>query len=465
MAGRAFIKIFLILIFLTALISENIFAAVESIGEVNAKDNSTGTVLAGFSADLILSIIIDMSQAEPGEEIESIQISVPNGLSVKPKTVKSVAVGGRVIPNFTESVPDKNFIMITLPNLITLTSTVSIEFTVDVSSIPIPQLTFVVGLIAINQRLLIASIKPGNSDGRVNNDSLTIKSVLATKPLAPYDLKAEPDPDGENDIILSWNSPEDVGISGYLIYRSDKGDEPIANISSAFQNDYVDRDLKPGKYSYTVRSYKTETLRSDPSNTVSAVANPDTKAPLPPSLHPELKVVEKGIEITWDPSLSKDVVKYLIYRGASINSLNLIDEVSQKNSYIDNNPPESGSYLYVVSAVDEAGNETKSSPTQIRKAISGDKPQPNPFTPLSSDSRYNQVTFPITIVKGGEGTFAIKIYDLEGNLVFEKTAEEGIKEIRWNGKDMNDKYVNSGVYIYQASVGDKYKIGSIIVAK
>ncbi len=49
--------------------------------------------------------------------------------------------------------------------------------------------------------------------------------------------------------------------------------------------------------------------------------------------------------------------------------------------------------------------------------------------------------------------------------MFEKTAEEGIKEIRWNGKDMNDKYVNSGVYIYQASVGDKYKIGSIIVAK
>ncbi len=355
--------------------------------------------------------------------------------------------------------------MITLPTLITLTSTVSIEFTVDVSSIPIPQLTFVVGLIAINQRLLIASIKPGNSDGRINNDSLTIKSVLATKPAAPTNLKAEPDPEGENDIILTWVKPDDVGISGYLIYRSDRGDEPIANITSALQNDYIDRDLNSGKYTYTVRSYKTEALRSDPSNEASVIANPDTKAPQPPSLHPELKVVEKGIEITWDPSLSKDVVKYLIYRGASVNSLKLIGEVIQKSSFLDNNPPESGSYLYVVSAVDEAGNETKSLPSQIRRAVSGDKPQPNPFTPLSSDSRYNQVTFPITIVKGGEGSFTIKIYDLEGNLVFEKEAEEGIKEIRWNGKDMNDKYVNSGIYIYQASVGDKYKIGSIIVAK
>lgn len=465
MAGKSFIKILLVLIFLGTFTSQTTYSAVESIGEVNAKDNSTGTVLAGFPADLILSIIIDMSQAEPGEEIESIQISVPNGISVKPKAVKSVAVGGRNVPNFTESVPDKNLIMLTLPTLITLTSTVSIEFTVDVSSIPVPQLTFVVGLIAVNQRLLIASIKPGNSDGRINNDSLTIKSVLATKPIAPSGLRAESDPTGENDILLTWTIPDDTGVSGYLVYRSDKGDEPIANISSALQNDYVDRDLKPGKYTYTVRSYKTETLRSDPSNEASAIANEDTKAPQPPSLHPEIKVVEKGIEITWDPSLSKDVVKYLIYRGTSIDSLKLIDEVSKNNSYIDKNPPESGSYLYVVAAVDESGNETKSLPTQIRKTISGDKPQPNPFTPLSSDSRYNQITFPITIVKGGEGSFAIKIYDLEGNLVFEKEAEEGIKEIKWNGKDMNDKYVNSGIYIYQASLGDKYKIGSIVVVK
>ena len=118
-----------------------------------------------------------------------------------------------------------------------------------------------------------------------------------------------------------------------------------------------------------------------------------------------------------------------------------------------------------MSAVDDAGNESKSSPTQIRHVISGDKPQPNPFTPRSTDPRFNQITFPITMVKGGEGDFAIKIYDLDGSPVFEKEAEEGSKEIKWNGKDMSDKYVNSGIYIYQATLGDKYKIGSVIVAK
>jgi len=207
-------------------------------------------------------------------------------------------------------------------------------------------------------------------------------------------------------------------------------------------------------------------LRSDSSNQVSATATADTKAPGPPSVIPELKLVEKGIEIIWEASLSKDVIKYLIYRGSSLDSLSKIDEVDiDKNSYVDSKPPETGSYLYVVAAVDEAGNESKSSPTQIRRTVSGDKPQPNPFTPLSGDPRYNQITFPITIVGGGEGAFAVKIFDLDGNMVFEKEAEEGSKEIKWDGKDNNGSYVSSGVYIYQATVGDEYRIGSIIVAR
>ncbi|MFC1718962.1 PorV/PorQ family protein, partial [Candidatus Poribacteria bacterium] len=57
--------------------------AVESIGEINARDNSTGTVLAGLEADLILTVIADMSQAEPGEEIESLQITMPSGFTAK----------------------------------------------------------------------------------------------------------------------------------------------------------------------------------------------------------------------------------------------------------------------------------------------------------------------------------------------------------------------------------------------
>lgn len=436
-------------------------SAVESIGEINAKDNNAGTLIAGTQADLIANLIIDMSQAEPGEEIESIRIIVPNGLTVRDKPVKSVVIGDKNIPNFTQQIQEGNQIIITLPTLITLTSRVAIEFTVDVSAVPIPQLQFIIGLIAVNQRLLISSIKPGNADGKINNDSFTLKSVSATKPLPPTGIKVQPDPNGENDLIITWSKVDEA--SGYIIYRNNT---EIANVIGKDQTSYTDRDLDPATYSYTIRSYKTDVLRSDMSASASGTATKDTKAPNPPTIVPELKILEKGIEVSWKPSSSPDVVKYIIYRGTSATTASKIGEVpATKTSYLDEKIPEQGSFLYIIGAVDEAGNQSKSSPTQLRQILSGDKPQPNPFTPKSNDPRFNQITFPSSLVKGGEGTFTIKIFDLEGNLVFEKDADSGSKEIKWDGKDSNGNYVNSGIYIYQATMGNKHKIGSIIVAK
>lgn len=448
--------------------------AVESTGEINAKDNSTGTVIAGTPADLVLTIIADMSQAEPGEEIESIQITMPLGFSAKDNAVTAVAkiVGAEKIPmpNF-ESVVDRNRIIVTLPTLISLTTIVMIEFTVVAPASPVTPPPFIVGLLNIFQNPILVSIKPGNADGRINNDSFAIKVVAATKPLPPSGLMVQPDPSGENDLIISWTKSDDPVVSGYLIYR---GDEPI-DIPSREQTSYTDRDLEAGKeYSYNVHSYKTQVLKSDASNTASAIAPEDTKSPWPPIIRPEARVIEKGgkegIEIVWEASLSRDVLKYIVYRGASLDSLSPIGEVDPEAdvveySYVDANPPAAGSYLYVVGAVDDAENETKSSATLSRQALSGAEPQPNPFTPLSADSRYNQVIFPAALVEGGEGTFAVKIYDLEGDLVADEEAAEGSKEIRWDGKDMNDEYVDGGVYVYQATMGDKYKIGTVIVAK
>ena len=440
--------------------------AVESIGELNAKDNSAGTVIAGTTTDLILSIVVDMSQAEPGEEVASIQMTMPTGFSAKSNAVNSVIVSGESIPNF-ESVIDNNRIIVVLPTLITLTTTVSIDFTVDAPARPSAASTFIVGLWNISQNPILLAIKTGNADGRSNNDNLALKIVAATKPLPPSDLNVQPDPGGENDLIISWTKSDDPLVSGYLVFRSDKGDDPIADIASREQTSYIDRGLQAGQeYSYTVRSYKTHTLRSDPSSKASGIAPEDTKPPVPPIVQGELKITEKGVEITWEASSSRDVVKYVIYRGASIDSIDPVDEVDAETvSYTDENPPTSGSYLYVIAAVDDAGMEAKSSPTQSRQTLSGAEPQPNPFTPLSADSMYNQVIFPAAMLEGAEGTFAIRIFDLDGHLVFEEEAEEGSKEIRWDGRDINGEYADSGIHIYQATMGDKYKIGTVIVAK
>ena len=445
--------------------------AVESVGEINAKDNNTGTAIAGMEADLILAVNVDMSAAEPGEEIESIRITLPGGFTAREGTVTSVRKGSpgeeEDVPGFVEVV-DGNRITVVLPTLIQMNTIVTIEFTVDAPPTPVGDRTFIASLLNMLGNPIILNVTAGNADGRVNNDNLIIKTVAATKPDTPLNVIAEPDASGENDIRVSWAKSDDPGVSGYFIYRSDKGDEIVADVMGSDQTDYVDRNLNAGEeYSYTVRSYKTQKLKSDASKAASAVAPEDTNDPQPPTVQSEVTVTDKGIEIIWEASLSQDVTGYVVYRGASLDSREILAELtSSAVSYLDENPPESGSYLYAVAAVDDVGKESTPSPTQFRRVLSGLKPEPNPFTPLSADARYNQITFSATMLEGGEGAFAVKVFDLEGDLVFEKEPESS-KEITitWDGRDMNGEYVDSGIYVYQATMGSENQIGTIIVAK
>lgn len=261
--------------------------AVESVGEINAKDNSTGTVLAGLEADLIMTIIADMSQAEPGEEIESIQITIPSGFSAKDGAITAVRTSEKDIPNF-EAVVDRNRIIVVLPTLITLSTVVTIEFTLDAPPTPVTPRSFIVSLLNILKNPIIVAVQSGNADGRINNDSFFLKTVPATKPDPPANVAAQPADNGENDIVISWAKSDDEAVSGYFVYRSDKGDNPIADITSIEQTGYVDRSLNPGEqFSYTVRTYKTQRLISDASKAASAVAPADAIIPEPPIVQPE----------------------------------------------------------------------------------------------------------------------------------------------------------------------------------
>ena len=200
--------------------------AVESVGEMNVSDNINGTVFAGMEADLILTIIADMSQAEPGEEIGSISIILPGGFTARDGAVTAVKKGDADVPNF-QAVVDGNRITVVLPTLIRLSAIITIEFTVDAPPTPIGARTFMVSLLDFNQQPIIISIQSGNADGRSNNDSLVVRTVTAIKPDPPLSVKAEPDSSGENDITISWDKSEDLDVGGYLVYRSDVGDDAV----------------------------------------------------------------------------------------------------------------------------------------------------------------------------------------------------------------------------------------------
>ena len=88
---------------------------------------------------------------------------------------------------------------------------------------------------------------------------------------------------------------------------------------------------------------------------------------------------------------------------------------------------------------------------------------PNPFTPMSSDSRFNQVTFSVENTNGED--IEVKIWDLTAGLV-RIIRGSGASFVIWDGRNEYGEVVEGGVYIYQIKVGqDIAGKGTIVVAK
>ena len=183
----------------------------------------------------------------------------------------------------------------------------------------------------------------------------------------------------------------------------------------------------------------------------------------------------EGIEISWNASVSRDVIKYKIWFGSSETTtpepltdgeISIESDINESSEYkfFDQRqiPKGSFTYTYAVTAIDEAGNE--SAPAKKRLRVF-DKPFPNPFTPLSGDSDFNTVVFPKRTIEDGDGEFNVLLFNLNGVLVKTLTAQLDEDELRWNGRNESGDVVESGIYIYQLQVGNSYATGTIIVAK
>ena len=88
---------------------------------------------------------------------------------------------------------------------------------------------------------------------------------------------------------------------------------------------------------------------------------------------------------------------------------------------------------------------------------------PNPFTPLSGDTKFNQVTFNFTNEDSRE--VEIKIWDISGSLV--RTLPAGTSSTMcWDGRNDSNEVCESGVYIYQVKVnGEAIGKGTLVLAR
>ncbi|MBN1895895.1 hypothetical protein JW906_15520, partial [bacterium] len=192
-----------------------------------------------------------------------------------------------------------------------------------------------------------------------------------TPPQPPSGLKAFV----ENRIVhLSWTAPPDRDLLGYRISRaySDSTFFPIRQdmIRETFIEDPgpVETGLEPGRrYFYSVKAVDSLYYDSDPAGIWIAV--PDDRPPSPPGQVTVKNVLGRHLEVSWNASPSGDVEKYRLMRRIEDDEKDLGTFGKLARAYTDRQVQKGRSAVYIVTAVDTAGNESapsKSHPERLR---------------------------------------------------------------------------------------------------
>ena len=450
-------------------ISINGYAAVTSVGEINVVGQTEGVVPASTTAPLIVTLHVDRSLAELGEEIKTFEILMPSGFLTQPSYFKGIVRDrNRLVARAIVS--GGNILRVELADAIidTQNSIYDITFDCQTPNTITLSAAFRVRLRNLDDVPIGEFIREGQADGKLNNNKFTLQVIANVPPGPVIGFMAEADTTGENDVTLRWQNSADPDVTGYLIYR-DK-ETPI-NVKGRSSTTFRDVNVPPGEHTYQITAYKTTRYLQSEQSPIQAVnVSSDTAAPQPPTM---LNIItsNEGVEVSWKPSVSRDVTRYEVWFGsAGTEPKPLPDGELQRTPedeitgyrFIDERILSVGSFTYAVIAFDEADNA--SAPTQAKLRIFA-KPYPNPFTPLSPDTDFNQVVFPARAIEDASGEFTVLIYDIDGMLVKTLTALPDETELTWDGRDETGEIVESGVYVYQLQVGESFKTGTVILAK
>lgn len=471
---KAFLISYLVICFIVVPQS---YSAVTSIGEINVVGETKGIVPASSTVPLLVTLSIDRSLAEPGEEIKTIEITMPNGFETKVTDFKSITRDGEKL-QATVNISSGNVIRVELAKDIRDFQNSIYNILFDARTPNTIILAEFKVILRNNEDTPVGEfIRAGQADSKLNNDDFTLQVIPNVPPSPVTSFTAASDTTGENDVTLRWLKSDDPDVNGYILYRNIKTEDTetvVINVENRASTTFRDVNVPPGEHSYQIAAYKTILLQSERSDRLTVIVSEDTAAPLPPTAI-KIEAKMEGVELNWNASGSRDVIKYRIWFGSSESAtlepltegeiaVNNTTNGLSEYKYFDQRqiPKGSFTFTYAVTAIDEAGNE--SPPTQKRLRVF-DKPFPNPFTPLSNDSDFNTVVFPKRTIEDGEGEFNVLLFNLNGVLVKSLTAQLNVDELRWDGRNESGEVVESGIYIYQLQVGESFATGTIIVAK
>jgi hypothetical protein len=222
-----------------------------------------------------------------------------------------------------------------------------------------------------------------------------------------------------NSTSFSWGASTDTNpgcsLSGYHIYRSDKGATAIADVTDATA--YTDSlNLSPNtSYIYTIKAFDTSGHISA-GVTITITTAPDNTAPTAPASVTATATASSQVNLAWTASTDNVAVTgYNVYRSdKGTTPIKTLSGTTLNTS--DNTVSANTSYTYQVSAIDAANNESPkvtATPNPVHTPASVDSSAPglpgNVNAPaITADSA--SLTWTAATDTGGSGVSGYHVY-------------------------------------------------------
>ena len=254
----------------------------------------------------------------------------------------------------------------------------------------------------------IAARDAANNGSNVSAPLNAFTAPDTTAPTTPDNLRRTTST--VSSISLAWNaSTDDVGVTGYRVYRSG------SLIASTGATSYTNTGLiVSSSYTYTVSAYDASSNASSQSAPFVTASSNDTTAPTIPANPRTTDIKDTSLTIAWDASTDDVAVTgYKIYRdGALIGT-------STSPMYADLGLTPVTQYDYTIMAYD-AANNTSALSSVLRATTAYDTTAPSIPTSLSA-SDATDTTIHLTWNASSDNV-AVTGYDLyRGNVIITST--------------------------------------------
>lgn len=198
-----------------------------------------------------------------------------------------------------------------------------------------------------------------NGRGRYSEWSAPVELAIVQPLETPRGLRAESVSEG---VRLIWDAGQARPGQTWTVTRSAaEGDIQL----DTSKPELVDQTAKLGaEYRYTVRS-RLGSAESDPSGVVTHT-HVDRSPPAAPAGLSGSSTAN-GVELTWARPADSDVSSYRIYRRVGDGMWRVIADGVNVPAYSDRTVEAAKIYEYIVTAIDQSGNESsRSAPVQVQ---------------------------------------------------------------------------------------------------